>query len=275
MTTTPQLQLLLNANGVAAPLQKAVAVSSQVVAITLDALGNSNLKEKVLKGPVFGFQFSGVGVCDGDLRQIYRSWILGKGFQELVRGVRETLEEAAFFIAVARMSGFNATLASFRENLESIRKQYSKLSFPQLMSAVNSGLIQPMTFNDEFLSLQRIRNCLEHRAGCVGPADINDASGTMTLTFPRLRFFYKRGGEEVEVALGEIIDTEDIDDNGDVQIYCRRVTSSREYALGDQIALTEADFGEIATACLLFTNDLVSKLPRLPKIDSGLDQSAD
>ncbi|WP_407194618.1 hypothetical protein [Bradyrhizobium sp. STM 3566] len=83
-----------------------------------------------------------------------------------------------------------------------------------------------MTFDDDFKSFQKVRNCLEHRAGVVGKPDI-DASGHLNLMLPRLKMFYlDKEGAEVELQAGAIIDRYERPD------MVKRETRTRSYALG-------------------------------------------
>ena len=63
---------------------------------------------------------------------------------------------------------------------------------------MNAGLTSPLEFVQEFLSIQTVRNSLEHRNGIVGKQDLDDGGSTLTLTFPRWKFFYMRGEEEID-----------------------------------------------------------------------------
>ena len=95
--------------------------------------------------------------------------------------------------------------------------------------------------------------------------DIDPSTNTLTLSFPRLRAFYKRGDHEIELAPGDVIDTHASDnpfnEGEDVPIYMHRVTRSCEYALGEPVVITASDFFEIAMACHLFASDVAAKLP--------------
>src|ERR1700730_14922344 len=44
-----------------------------------------------------------------------------------------------------------------------MRKPATRLSFPKLLDRVNAGLTSPLEFVQEFLSIQTVRNSLEHR----------------------------------------------------------------------------------------------------------------
>lgn len=272
MSEPRALHIELNPNGVAAPAQRAVIIASQVVGICLRGLANEDLSPPEMRGGFMGYKFDGLEMSEEERRETYQNWLLSKGFQDLARGVRETLEEAVFYLAMIKREPGMTTLAEVDVDMAEIRADAGKPPFPKLLEQVNRGLTEPMAFDAEFLSLQKARNCLEHRGGLVGPRDVDAATGTMTLSFPRLRTFYRRDDEEIELAPGEVIDTHQPNNpfgKGEVvQIYMNRVTRSREYALGEPVVITASDFYEIAMACQLFASDLAAKLPTLPPIGS-------
>ena len=260
------LQITLQADGVAAPAHRVVVMASQVVGTCLRALDRDDCVEPLSWGGTFGYQFKGLDLAPEERRESFKNWVLAKGFQDLARGVRETLEEALFFIRMlGRPSGVMTTLAAVEADVSAIRSSASKLTFPVLMEQVNAGLREPMAFDLEFRSLQNVRNCLEHRGGRVAPKDIDPTTGTLTLSFPRLKIFFMRGDEEIELAPGEVIDTHAPDNpfagDKEVSFHLRRVTRSREYALNEPVVIGALDFYEIALACHLFASDLASKLP--------------
>lgn len=272
MSQPQALQITLNPNGVAVPAQRVVIIASQVVGTALRALANDDLSPPSMQGGHWGYQFNGPEMTDVERRETYQNWILSKGFQDLARGVRETLEEAAFYLATIKRRPGLTTLAKFKADMAAIRAAAAKLQFPKLLEDVNAGLSEPMAFDAEFLSLQKVRNCLEHRGGRVGARDV-DETGTMTLSFPRLRMFYLRCGAEIEVVPGEVIDTRESDNpcgkGEDVPVFMNRVTRTRTYVLDEPVTISASDFYEIAMACHLFASDVASKLPTLPAQAAG------
>lgn len=267
MTEPQALQITLNPNGVAEPAQRVVIIASQIVGTALRALANDDLSPPDMQGGHWGYQFNGLEMTDAERRETYQNWILSKGFQDLARGVRETLEEAVFYLAMIKREPGVTTLAKVEADMAAIRAAAAKLQFPKLLEDVNAGLSEPMAFDAEFLSLQKVRNCLEHRGGRVGVRDV-DESGSMTLSFPRLRAFYQRGDAEIEIVPGEAIDTHDSGNpfgkSEDVPIYMNRVTRTRTYALDEPVVISSSDFYEIAMACQLFASDVAAKLPTIP-----------
>lgn len=254
-----RLEIKLDPNGVVAPAQQVARTAANVVAASLSALAGGELAEPKMSGKKTSYGFTGVQMTSDERRVMYQNWLLGKGFQDLARGIRETLEEAVLYLSlVARQPG-TTTPGEFQQELADIRRRASRLSFPALLAEVNARLTAPMAFDAEFLTLQKTRNCLEHRGGIVGAQDIDDDGNALTLSFPRLKLYYMRAGEEIEIAPGDVIDTQD--QPIEVPILLRRVTRSKTYESGERVTFTANDFYEIAMACYLFASDLGSKLP--------------
>lgn len=279
MSEPKAIHITLYPDGVAAPAQRVVAIATQVVATCLRALASDDLAPAAVKGGFVGYQFNGLEMSDEERRETYKNWVLSKGFQDLARGIRETLEEAAFFIVMAKRAPGMTTWGEIEADMAAIRANAAKLQFPQLLAEVNAGLAEPMAFDAEFVSLQKARNCLEHRGGRVAERDVDPQSNALTLSFPRLRMFYRRGDEEIELAAGEVIDTHSADNpfgkDEDVPLYMNRVTRSRDYALGESVVISEGDFAEIAMACHLFAGDVAAKLPKIPPVEQVVAQIAD
>lgn len=189
------------------------------------------------------------------------NWMLLRGFQELARAVRNALEEAHVYVAA--IDHFSAspksTWGDFQPVIATARKEAGSLRFPRLMEVVNKRLSTPLRFEKEFISFQKVRNCLEHRAGIVGQVDTG-ANGTLALSLPRLEIFYMRGGKEIEVRAGEPIEG---DDGGGATIKMRMGTGSREFRLGQRVLFSADEFQEIGLGCWAFASDLANKLPTL------------
>lgn len=150
-----RLNITLNPNGVAGPAQRIASMAAQVVATTLRALDNDDLSAPQMQGGSIGLGFSRPEMRDEERREAYQNWILSKGFQDLARGIRETLEEADIFLEMLKLKDGKTTIVEVDAKLASIKSRVSKLLFPQLLGEVNSGLSSPMIFEAGFLSLQK------------------------------------------------------------------------------------------------------------------------
>ena len=266
-TEMPRMELRLDPNGVAGAAQRIVTFAVHAVATYLRALTGENLSPPDMNSDFVGYNFAAPEVPAEQRRQEFENWILSKGFQELTRGVREALEEALFYITLLRLPERVTTLGQLETEIAQTRAAARKPLFPDLLNAVNAGLTEPLAFDAEFLSLQKARNCLEHRGGIVTEREVDPATGLMAMSFPRLKWYFLRGEEEVELAPGIVIDTHQIGPpfgTGEtVEVYMRRVMRQRDYQLGEPLVISAADFYEIAMACHLFAADLTAKLPTI------------
>jgi hypothetical protein len=258
-----RLQITLNASGVAAAAQRAAWQCCEIVTFCLQSAAASDLsKQPEIVTNALAYKFTGPDMTAAERFGLYENWMLAKGFHELARGVRESLEEAIFYIELLKSQQTHTTWSEFQIKIAAIRKRAGRLPFPALLTEVNAGLTAPLAFVDEFASFQKVRNCLEHRGGTVGVED-TDQTGHLILTLPRLKMFYVNpAGEEVELARGVIIDTHE--HTGMAGILMRREIRTRSYALGEKVAFNSAEFSEIAFACNMFASDLAAKLPTWP-----------
>ena len=147
----------------------------------------------------FRFDIRGPELSAEERRGVHERWVLIKAFQDLMRGVRGSLEEAYFFIALLREGKIRApTSATLGEILAPYRAKAEAMNFPNLMEQVNRGLEKPVPFAEAYGSLQSARNCLEHRDGVVGRRDV-DATGVLKISVPRAKIFVEQNGAEIEV----------------------------------------------------------------------------
>lgn len=270
MTGERQIQVTLQPKGVAAPALKASTFAAEVVGTSLRALDADPCVQPESWGGDFGYRFQDHWLSPDERRREFKNWILARGFQDLTRGVRETLEEAYLYISVWREHGGQTINFKYlQDTMDQAKRSARFKKFPELLGKVNECLQEPLAFEAEFMSLQKLRNCLEHRGGCISESDIDDGEKSLMLSFPRMMLFYNRQGEECELKVGEIIDTwapENSALTGEVQVLARLATRQRHYELGDRVVIDEKDFFEIAMACHFFASDLAAKLPGVQRI---------
>ena len=254
----PKLQLQLNLDAILAPAHIATVTSSEVVDLFFNAMASADLSKKP-ENDATRYKFKSPEQSADDRRSAFESWIFSKAFQDLMRGVRGSLEQAFFFQELSNIKEVKSSI-TLDDLLAPLYKRASDLTFPNLLEKVNARLKEPLNFSDAFNSLQKARNCFEHRAGIVGKKDIS-SDGLMKLHFPTLKTFYLRGGEEVELKAGQILDTHDADRDSErgVQIFSRLDLRHREFGLGERLSLKLADFNEIAFACHFFAVELANK----------------
>jgi hypothetical protein len=254
-----KVSLTLHADAVAAPALEAARMSSEVIAVCLPSLDASDLNELAPHDGLFTISFEPKHADLDAARDRYKSWLLGQAFHNLARGVRETLERAYLYTTIYRLAP--KTWGEFVKQYPDIQKKANRMNFPDLLESVDTQLSAGLTFAQEFRSMQKVRNCLEHRGGKVEPIDCDEGTESLTLKLPRLKLFsVQSDGQETEIYIGQYFEK-------DTTIFIRRDVRVREYKMEEKIAFSSADFSEIAYACTLFANDVKAKLPQVTITD--------
>lgn len=254
MSDVPTVQVTLNPHAVRLPAQLSAAESNEAVSFFLNSLETADLSASPAP-PQNSMSYRLAAAYTADQRRdAFKAWIVAKGIQELVRGLRHTLEEAYLFADGLKQLPGRTTAAELESRIDEIKRRANKLNFPQLITEVQSRLTSTMSFEKEILSLIRARNCLEHRHGVVGMMDA-EANGLLSLTLPRLQALATVDGIEIEVGPGFVAG------DGGAEISIKRVNRERIYRIGEKIEIDATQFQEIAFACHLFAEDITSKLP--------------
>ena len=86
----------------------------------------------------------------------------------------------------------------------------------------------------------------------------------MRLRFPRVKMFFVRDGEEVELQRGTFVEA-------GTHIFMRMDLRLREFKVGERLTIAVTDFDEIAYACYYFGSQLAQRLAMSAAIDPGTD----
>jgi len=262
---TPAVAVRLNPNGIVAPLHRILRESLDNVALGLHAV--DQYKTDVLPNlPTAFFHFK-IGdqeekLADGQLealKESYRTWMLTTAFGELIKAVVAALREAYLFCEVAgTWPGSLKSPDQMRGDIDSITTKAQKLDLPTLVDRVSVRLKAPLGLREHVLSINKVRNCLEHRHGVVTKLDINDqANKALALKWRRSKLFYEKDGTEIEVTFGSIIE-------GPATVMHKFEDATKVFELGERIRFTVDEFNEVMFTCYLLGQDVVSKLPDLP-----------
>ncbi|MBI1198694.1 MAG: hypothetical protein GC203_12590 [Phenylobacterium sp.] len=188
------------------------------------------------------------------IRQHFRQWLVAKALQELARGVRGALEEAAKYVWAFGQGGKQITVADFNTGLAAEERRANGRNFPQLLEDVNAGLTRPFEFGGAYLYLQRARSCLEHQDGVVLPRHLNEGGDRMTLRMPRYEIWAIELDPPQQIEGPMMLEKES-------RIVIRPGIWQMSFMAGQRIELMPADVMTIAQGCMVFVQDLVGKLP--------------
>jgi hypothetical protein len=167
------------------------------------------------------------------------------------------LEEAVLYNGIVARAGELTTLEEVQAAEQELRKAASNMLFPELLAEVNKGLTTPLHYEREFLSLQNVRNCLEHRDGIVRERDVDPHTQVLRLALPRIKMFYDDAGREIELNKGSMVEK-------DIDLLMKAVVAEREFKLGDRVTFNADEFHDIGFGFWAITNDLMNRLPQLP-----------
>lgn len=249
------VEVRLSAEAVILPVIMAARNSIDVIALGLAALEGADFDNLPhIPGSLVKVTFPIGGETDEERRAHYRDWLVMRGFHELARGLRMTLEEAYVYCEVLRRAHELKTLGQLTEVEATLRKRADRFDAEELVRKLNRRLLEPIELAPQLLSLNHARNCLEHRRGIVGDKD-TDGAAVLDLALPYMKVFHLVDREEVEVRPGDFFPHE-------VLVLTRRDLRRRTFALGERIAFAPAEFEEIAHGCHLLGVDVVARLPR-------------
>ncbi|MET4277771.1 MULTISPECIES: hypothetical protein [unclassified Bradyrhizobium] len=245
----------LNRDAVRQPVQMAVVRSTEVVNFCCSCMTTADLsKAPQLENNRIVFTAPELG--SEERKSAYEAWILARGFHDVLRGAKETLEQAIVYLRLLEKQP--STQQQLDELTASQKKKAQRAGFDDLLKKVNKRLSVPLEFPDALLSLQQARNCLEHRGGIVGDEDCRGAS-KFALSFPRLKFFYLREGKEVELEVGSVVQPQGGQSHAIVMV--RLDLQRKELAIGDHLALSASEFNSIAFAVMTMGEHIANHLP--------------
>ncbi len=256
------LQILLQPDGVVAPMLNALKECSQSVLFGLKSIDQiTTLPETLIEEDYFGRQEFGEADNFDIQKGKYKSWLVSKGFEEIIGGVKYSLIEAYKFVSIVKWSGgktVNTTIEKINSDFDDIRRNASKQSLPGLLEKVETHLTAPLAYETHIVSLNKMRNCLVHRKGVVSIEDVNTTNNTLQVKWMRHFLFVDTKDGEVELVKNfqNITGT-------DVSIKHKIKEDEKEFKLNEIINVSFKEFQEFMTTCYLFAYDVAEKLPKL------------
>src|SRR6266702_5928299 len=135
----PLINLELNLDSVIAPAQNAVVLSSEIVDFFSNALAIADLSKKPVNTAT-QYKFKTPEISAADRRAMFENWIFSKVFQDLMRGLKASLEQAYFFLKLLEKPQRVRSDATLEEFLAPFRREAASLHFGPLLDLVNSKL---------------------------------------------------------------------------------------------------------------------------------------
>ncbi|MEZ5953708.1 MAG: hypothetical protein R3C13_05305 [Hyphomonas sp.] len=251
-----RINIQLNPNGVVAPAMNAVKTTLGVISRLLPTIEEGPLPDTIaveLEGLSLRLADHG---DQNERRTRQKNWLLAKGFHELARGIRLSLEEACLYNTTVQMrEQVVRDEQHLVEILNAVKTAVNRLNFPDLLAQVNDGLQTELMWYPQFLSFQKVRNCLEHRDGLVSQdKDVEQGVDALVLSVPKLQLFLKMGEREVELVPGMVAEEE-------ATVLLKSGTKEISFPVGSRISFSAQDFSQMAFGTWQMVSELAGKLP--------------
>ena len=259
MTEKKIQKVTLNAAGVIVPLFNVLKECTNSILFGLQAIEivKEIPPELVIEEGFFRMQFD---QDDADIdvkKQNFKTWLIRRGFEDLVKGIEYSLREAYFYVSIVSKASELKTGEAFSQALAEIRRKALKMHIPDMIEKIEPHLTHQLNYKDQILSINKGRTCLVHRGGLVTEKDINDPSNNrLKLRWVKLKIFYEKDGEEIELQGQTIVE-------GGASIKMRRENNEISFNIGEHISLNYRQFNEFIVTCHHFGTDLVNALPKV------------
>lgn len=182
---------------------------------------------------------------EDSVREAWLTWILRSGFRDLAELLSEALESLQQVLAgweLQTQKANDGVIAGEDWNGVVVGrfKKFHRLGFPPKVEYLERqyGFQVPDSSLDLWKSIVAVRNCLVHRNGLVQGADLQDGEELLLKWFAHVPLLKTDTGPQ-EVELGTSLP-------GGSRLSVGSQNRERRYSAGDRIALTPAEFREIA-----------------------------
>lgn len=258
MTDKKTQKITLNVTGVVNPLFKVLKECTNSILFGLQAteIVKDIPPELVIEEGFFRMQFD-QDEADIDIKkENFKTWLVRKGFEDLVKGIEYSLREAFLYVSIFSRASELKTGEAFNQAFAEIRKKALRMHIPDMIEKIEPHLIHPLNYKNQILSINKGRTCLVHRGGLVTEKDINEPSNKkLKLCWVKLKLFYEKDGEEIELQGQTLIE-------GGSSIKMRRENKEISFNIGEHIILNYRQFNEFIVTCHHFGTDLVDALPK-------------
>jgi hypothetical protein len=192
------------------------------------------------------------------LKREFRWWLLRTAFSEFIKAVSISLQQAYVYLELNKLGQKGLVRSDeMSATMEAARTKAQKFDIPTLVKSVSDRLTAPLALADIIVSINRVRNCLEHRLGVVQEADVKNTDGELTMKWQRVRPIYIKDGQKFEVKLNERI-------YGPAVLDIEAIECSKTFKLGESIEVSVDEFNQVMFCCSLLAMDIRQKIPPLP-----------
>lgn len=196
--------------------------------------------------------------------QEWRRWILTNGFRdtsEAVGGFLEGVQSVLGYWELIQVQDKGTTLtgAVWNDMTVGRTRRFHRLGLPDKIKFLETqyGFALDASWAKQILSINKTRNCLVHRNGIVTELDVT-ANGKLILEWAALVLVVKDNSGEREIVPPAVVEA-----GGTLSV--RNRPYAKEFAVGEEILLTTAEFSGICWTLFTFGNFCAQLLEQFGK----------
>ena len=203
----------------------------------------------------FQLSFAGPPTDLSRARQHFKNWVLAKGFGDIQKCIRATLERLFIFRTVELKIKANEKFDIGACEKELWRRARQP-GYPVLVDKINSLFGEPLRYQDELDSFNNARNCLEHENGVVTEKRCtNPEKNKLVIHGTRFKMFFKTAQAEVPAELGKPGPR-----NSPLMLGAEEFQI--EFGIGQLLEISLKQFIDILNTCVFIRADIESRLSK-------------
>lgn len=193
-------------------------------------------------------------VLTTDQRKVYyKSWLIRKGFEDLIKAVTTMLIDIFRVLSINSKLNDTKTWGAFQELITTPDYEATLKHYPDLLKLIKPYLMDDLLFENEINSINRVRRCLVHRNGLATPMDFYKGDNSLKLNWVFFKLVYKEDDREEEIKKMILM-------TGKGRIEMTQEKRTREFIENERVEISYQLFNELIMTCFLFGQDLISKL---------------
>ena len=247
--------ITINPNDFLIPLQQTLVECSNAVYFGLSTIDTLiELPESIHAEDEFSYHSPYGGELTLDVRkEIYRNWLIRKGFEDLIKAITNLLIEIIRFYDIHSELKNTKSWEAYQQLMIKPFHKLTKKHYPELMKIVKLHLNDNLLLEEEIDSINKVRNCLAHRNGFVTPEDFNSEDNYLMLKWEYLGLKYIENGIEKDFHKYILLTSE-----GETKVIKEKKT--KKFELNERVQISYQLFNELIFTCDTFGRDLISKL---------------
>lgn len=257
-----EVKITLNPDGVLQPLIQQMQLCQNVIMFGLRATEEISEFPKATEEEKEIFILN-IGEPPKDLiehKRLFKKWLVKKGFEDLIKGIKLALIEAYFFVNIVDKKNDLKTYGAFVAEVQQLRKTAIEQSLPGLLVKVRPHFKKDLKHLELIESINLARNCLVHADGIITDRHINDKKNeSLVIKGLRWKLCYDKDGKEIEVKAGSHVPANTL-------VKMKQDNFEITFKKGEQLNVTLEQFNNFIKTCYIFGLDLKANLPEIIKL---------